>query len=65
MRVQSKSTIVTLANAAALTGAVMKELMGSQVGDSINGKKLTSVGINELSFANVRTALLRQQKAKV
>lgn len=53
----SLQTVLTVANAAELTAAIAKEVLGNDVADSVEGSELTSDVVRDIAVAQIQQNL--------
>lgn len=57
VNVESLQTVTTLANAAELTAAIAKEVLGNDVADMVEGNELTADVVRDIALAHIQSKL--------
>jgi hypothetical protein len=60
----SLQTVLTVANAAELTAAIAKEVLGNDVADSVEGSELTSDVVRDIAVAQIQQNLSTYNRSK-
>jgi hypothetical protein len=60
----SLHTVLTVANAAELTAAIAKEVLGNDVADSVEGSELTSDVVRDIAVAQIQQNLSTYNRSK-
>ena len=53
MMIQSRSTVVTLANAISLSTGIVKEISGTEVANTLNGSRLSRAALSDLISSRI------------
>ncbi len=57
VNMESLQTVVTLANAAELTAAIAKDVLGNDVADMVEGNELTTDVVRDIALADIQSKL--------
>jgi hypothetical protein len=53
MKIHSKNTVITVANATALAAGIIKELSGKEIANTLNGAVVSKAGFEDLIASRI------------